>query len=149
MVAPSRRPSRSSQRLILRKKGSYIFAKEKKISMEFYRTTLKRHTLVLRKRDIKKKKPTVIESETFTARGCPLRSNLFSLSKYHQLFLSPPLQTAPCRRRGQTASRPPFLRSPAASPIFYSSPLSPQHGVCRRRQPHESSTFQYQVKGDY
>ncbi|CAN6199888.1 unnamed protein product [Urochloa humidicola] len=33
-----------------------LFAKEKKASMEFYSTTLKRHTLVLRKRDIMRKK---------------------------------------------------------------------------------------------
>uniref|UniRef100_A0A0D9X1R6 J domain-containing protein n=1 Tax=Leersia perrieri TaxID=77586 RepID=A0A0D9X1R6_9ORYZ len=33
-----------------------LFAKEKKASMEFYTTTLKRHTLVLRKRDIMRKK---------------------------------------------------------------------------------------------
>ncbi|KAL5197148.1 hypothetical protein ABZP36_000660 [Zizania latifolia] len=33
-----------------------LFAKEKKASMEFYSTTLKRHTLVLRKRDIMRRK---------------------------------------------------------------------------------------------
>uniref|UniRef100_A0A0E0EEP1 J domain-containing protein n=1 Tax=Oryza meridionalis TaxID=40149 RepID=A0A0E0EEP1_9ORYZ len=33
-----------------------LFAKEKKASMDFYSTTLKRHTLVLRKRDIMRKK---------------------------------------------------------------------------------------------
>lgn len=33
-----------------------LLAKERKASMEFYSTTLKRHTLVLRKRDLMRKK---------------------------------------------------------------------------------------------
>ncbi|KAL6657001.1 hypothetical protein ACP70R_004781 [Stipagrostis hirtigluma subsp. patula] len=50
------RARRLSQSKVDPEEERKLFAKEKKASMEFYSTTLKRHTLVLRKRDIMRKK---------------------------------------------------------------------------------------------